>query len=406
MTYLIKLGIKNIMRSKRRSVLTFLVLSFGVGIYIFFVCLMVGFDQVSVKNVIDFETGHYKIRSNTFDEERPYETVNYISQPDAVVEKLKTLPFITGIAQRVQFLAELDNGLDALGVVAVGIGQDDQQVFDLNKYIIEGRLEAKGALIGKQLSDDLGLAVGDMTYLTFRTKQGMITSVEILITGLIHSTNPQVNAGTVFINKQEAHQLLNTNDVSEITIKTNAFFKVVEFEPQIIQVLSDEHVAVYSWEKLSEDFRAMMAMKRKFQNVLVLMIMVIAIVGIVNTMLMSVYEKKREIGTMKALGFTDKEVKNLFLIEGAFIGIAGGIAGLILGTLFNLYFATKGMDLNSMFGDATFGLPVMGTIKSSWEISAYINAMIFTLIASLLASYYPAKKVTRMEAMECLRTVQ
>ncbi len=406
MSYLFKLAVKNILRAKRRTILTFLILSFGVGIYILFACLMVGLDQDSIKNIIDFETGHYKIRSATFDEDAPYEPNHYITNPQAIMDKLKTLPFVTGMTERLAFLGELDNSRDTLPVVAVGIGPQDEQVFDLKRYIVQGQLETDGVVLGKSLAKDLGVDVGDWVYLTFRTQQGMLTSQDFPVTGIILSANPQVNSSTVYLNLDQARQLMNTTDVTEISIKTDDFFKVAAYEPQIKQALAGLGTKVYSWQTLSEDFRSMMAMKRKFQNILVLMIMVIAVVGIVNTMLMSVYEKKREIGTMKALGFTNRQVQNLFLMEGAFIGIAGGIAGLVLGTLFNAYFAFVGIDLTAMLGDQDFGVPIMGVMKSTWVAGAYINAMVFTLVASLAASYYPAKKVTKMEAMECLRTVQ
>jgi len=405
-SYLFKLALKNIQRSKIRTVLTFLILSFGVGIYIFFSCLMDGFDKDSIKNVIDFETGHVKVRSAMFDEDRPYATENFIKNSKIVIGKIKTLGFVTGVTERLQFSAELDNGMDAMPVIAVGIGPADNAVFNMEKYIVEGALEENGAIIGKPLAKDLGLQKGDMAYLTFRNQQGMMTSAEVMITGLIQSANPQVNSSAVFIKLDEARQLMMTRDAAEIIIKTNDFFKAEEYTARLRDTLEGLDVGVFSWKKLSEDFRAMMTMKKKFQNIFVLMIMVIAIVGIVNTMLMSVYEKKREIGTMKALGFTDKEVQKLFLVEGTLIGVAGGIIGLVLGTLFNAYFAFKGMNMDAMLGDQDWGMPVMGVIKSTWMLSAYVKAMIFTLAASLIASYYPAKKVTKMQAMECLRTVQ
>jgi len=108
---------------------------------------------------------------------------------------------------------------------------------------------------------------------------------------------------------------------------------------------------------------------------------------------------------MKALGFTDRQVQRLFLVEGALIGVAGGLMGLVLGTLFNSYFAFVGFNMD-LFGDQDIGMPIMGNVKSVWLAGAYAKAMLFTLAASLVASYYPARKVTKMEAMECLRTVQ
>ena len=405
MSYLFKLALKNILRSKTRTVLTFLILSFGVGVYILFACLMAGFDRDSIKNVIDFETGHYKVRSAAFDEDRPYDPDHYVANPGAVRARLSSLPFVTGLAERVMFLAELDNSVDSIPVVATGIGPRDPEVFNLDKYVVRGALEPGGALMGRELAQDLGLAMGDLAYLTFRTRQGMLTSVEVMVTGLIVSANPQVNSSVVYLDLAEARSYLDTRDATEIAVRTDAFFKVSEYQPRLEQALAGLNVQVESWEQLSEDFRAMMAMKRRFQSILVFMIMIIAVVGIVNTMLMSVFEKKREIGTMKALGFTDRQVQRLFLVEGALIGVAGGLMGLVLGTLFNAYFAFVGFDMD-LFGDQDIGMPVMGVVKSVWLAGAYGKAMLFTLAASLIASYYPARKVTKLEAMECLRTVQ
>lgn len=406
MSYLLKLAVKNILRSKTRTVLTFLILSFGVGVYIFFACLMAGFDRESIVNVIDFETGHYKLRSSAFDEDRPYDQEGYLANAPEVEKRLAALGLVTATTERLMFMAEIDNGQDSVPVVAIGIGPKDDTVFNLKKYLKTGGLEPGGAIIGKALADDLGLKLGDIAYLTFRNQQGMYTSAEVLVTGLIVTANPQVNKASAFINLDEAQRFMNTRAVSEITLKTDAFFKVKEYEPTIKAAVKGLNVEVHSWEKLSEDFRALMNTKRKIQNVLVLMIMIIAVVGIINTMLMSVFEKKREIGTMKALGFTDRQVSNLFLFEGTLIGVAGGLLGMVLGTLFNAYFAIHGFDMDAMFGKQDMGMPIMGVIRSAWLGQAYVIAMLFTLTASLAASYYPAKKVTKMEAMECLRTVQ
>lgn len=405
MMYLLRLAFKNILRSKIRTVLTFLILAFGVGLYILMACLMAGFDVASMQNIIDFETGDFKLRQASFNEDEPYELKNYLGDYQAIEQKLKALPFVRGLAERVQFLAEIDNSRDSAPVVAVGVGPQDGRVFSLEKYITDGRLEKNGVVLGQSLAKDLRLRVGDLAYLTLRDQQGMYTSAELTVTGLVHSANPLVDSTMVFINLDEAQRLLNTTQVSEIALKTDDFEKVGEYEPKIRAAVPE--VKVYSWKRLSEDYTALMSMKRKAQGILLLMIMIIAVVGIVNTLLISVFEKKREIGTMKALGFTDREVRNLFLLEGLLIGLAGGLLGWVLGTLFNSYFYFAGFDLNAMMGeDQNIGFPVMGVVKSVWLLSAYVKAMVFALLASAVASYYPARKVTQMEPMECLRTVQ
>ena len=407
MNYMFKLAFKNVLRSKRRIILTFLIMSFGIAIYILMAGMLKGFDDASIKNIIDFDTGHYKLRSIAFDEDRPFDTANYLDNVLDLKAKLSKLSFITGITERVNFLAELDNSIDASSVVCVGIGPQDNKVFSLAEYISEGELQAEGVILGKNLAEGMGLKLGDMVYLTFRNKQGMLTSMERVITGIVNSADPRVNNSSVFMPLAAAKQYLNTEQVTEIAVKTDSANQISKYEPEINKAL-EGLAKVYSWKKLSQDFVAITAMKKKSSSVFLLMITIIAMVGIINTLLMSVYEKKREIGTMKALGMTDKEVRTLFLMEGLLIGVAGGILGLILGTLFNGYFVIQGLDITAMVGEETkdIGYPVMGVVKSAWDYSAYIGALLLSVLASLLASYYPARKVTKLQPMECLRTIQ
>ena len=88
MKYLFKLALNNIMKARRRTILTFLMLSFGVMIYLFTESMLAGIDDASFRNFIDFETGHFKIRSENFDEDHPYDTDNFLKETPSIEEKL------------------------------------------------------------------------------------------------------------------------------------------------------------------------------------------------------------------------------------------------------------------------------------------------------------------------------
>jgi putative ABC transport system permease protein len=139
--------------------------------------------------------------------------------------------------------------------------------------------------------------------------------------------------------------------------------------------------------------------------VLVLFLAGIALVGIINTMLMSVLEKRQEIGTLKALGMRERDVRRLFLLEGTLLGFAGGLAGLLLGAGINAYFATTGLDMQSLLGE-TGGLKIIGVIRSTWKASAFTTALLICTLTGGAASYFPARRAVRLEAAEALRTVQ
>ncbi len=405
MKYLLKLAAKNILRAKRRTVLTFLMLSFGIIFYLIMEGMLEGFDVVSFQNLIDFETGHLKIRSVQFNEDRPFDINNYLEDAGKIEEKLKNFEFITGFTSRISFISELDNGIDATPVITVGIDpENDRKVFTLEKFIIKGSLEKQGALVGKSLAEDMGLGIGDVIYNTFRDKEGMYTSIELQITGIVNSADPKVNNASLFINLDEAKEYLGVRGVTAISIKTRDFKNTNVFKSKLKAEIGNADVL--TWQELSTDFAALMATKREGGNYFLFFTIMIALVGIINTLLMSVYEKRQEIGTMMALGMEHREIRNIFIFEGFTIGLLGSICGLILGTIVNLYFIYVGIDYTALMGEDSMGFNVMGVIKSAWVFPAYFKSMFIVIIASVLSSYYPAKKIMRMEPADCLRIVQ
>jgi putative ABC transport system permease protein len=408
MKYFFKLAFANIVKARLRTILTFMIITFAIAMFVFFEGLLAGFINLSVDNLIGFETGHFKIRSENYDENSPFVISNFIAGYEELYPVLEEKPYIKGFTERIYFLAEIDNAIDALAVMAVGINPEtDYSVFTLSNFIEEGELIEGGALIGKNLADDMNLQIGDWVYLTFRDADGMFNSVETTINGIVNSADPYVNSSTVFITIDEAKTVLNTDSVSEIAIRTDNPHRVKRYGVDLQKSLPD-HVNLFDWHYLGADVIAFMETDAMSAYVMVFFIVIIGMVGIVNTMLMSVYEKKREIGMLKALGMTDGEVRGLFVLEGAIIGMFGGLFGIILGSLVNWYFVVNGMDIQAMMGGQTLdiGYRVMGVVKSEWNFPSMIGAFLFCIIASALASLYPASKTVKMQPMECLRVNQ
>jgi putative ABC transport system permease protein len=406
MKYLIKLALANIRRATRRTVLTFLILGFGISLYIFLESFIVGFENSSFDNLINFQTGHIKVHSRDYAGEKPYALSNLIENYQTVLDEIGQKPFVTGVTARASFLGELDNMRDAVAVVISGIDfKSDPMVYILTNYIIEGVFDKSGVLLGKSLADDMGLKTGDYCYLSLRKQQGAYVSIEKKITGIVNTTDPTVNTSTVFLELDETLALYGVTGVTEIGIKTDNVKKTAEYTAEIKKAFPA--LKVEEWKEAAQQTIQMMELERQFDGVIILFIIIIALVGIINTMLMSVYEKQREIGTLKALGMTDAEVMRLFVMEGAIIGFLGGLCGIVLGVLFTWYFAEVGVDFLAMWGSSDIGLSIpMGVIKAEWIIWPYIWGMVLGIAASVAASYYPAKKTSLMQPMECLRVRQ
>lgn len=408
MKYLISLAFKNIVRYKKRTILTFLILSFGIGFYIWMASFIKGANEQSFDNVINFDTGHFKIQSKEYDEDTPLAENNFIENYQKIEQVLKNKNYVTAYTPRLKFSAELDDTVNSAPCFVVGIQpKTDKDVFTLEKHIVNGKLEKGGILIGIRLAEDMGLKTGDYVYLTFREKQGMFNSIETRISGIINSPDPATNASGIFMHLEEAQKYLNFEGVTEIAAITIDRDQYKKFGKDLKQDLPQ--FKVMSWIDMSIDFIEISKTKTKFSSIFIVFIIIIAMVGIINTMLISVLQKKREIGTMKALGLTDREVQNMFIFEGGIIGFFGAIFGIILGVLINWYFVEYGIDMSGFIedmGSTDIGYRISGIAKSTWDMTSIYLAFFASIVTSMIASYFPARKATKMQPVECLRTIQ
>jgi ABC-type lipoprotein release transport system permease subunit len=168
------------------------------------------------------------------------------------------------------------------------------------------------------------------------------------------------------------------------------------------------HLQVIPWEELGKDWLTLSRTKTVSSYTLILVVFIIAAVGIINTMLMSVFERIQEIGMMRALGMRDGEVLWSFIFEGAAIGFFGAIFGVFIGLILNSYLIYHGFDWSSLMGamkDMDIGYRVMmNVVKGVWNPGSFIFAFLFSIIVPALISIYPSRKAIKMEITQALRT--
>ncbi len=250
------------------------------------------------------------------------------------------------------------------------------------------------------------LAVGDYIYLTTKTLNGFYDSIELPITGIVNAADPQINNSTIFISLKKTQNFLNTTGVTEIAFRVR-HFKLLPITIKFIRKKIHNY-AVIPWNILGKNYIAFAKADWGSGKVFIYLLMIVAFVGILNTMLMSVLEKRKEIGTLKALGMSDGEIEKIFIYEGLLIGIFGFIFGAILGGILNIYFVKNGIDFTKLVGsdNAEFGYKVMGLIHARWSIHQLIDPLILSLITTFLASYFPAKRTLKLKPAEAIRKSQ
>lgn len=399
---MIKTAWRNLFRHKRRTILTFSILSFAIMYYIVMLGMLDGFEIESTKNFINLELGHLKIVS---EDHNPETFEGRIANFPEIEKELREFNFIKGICPRLKLAGMIDNGIDEYPVIIVGIDPEkDKEVFKLYEYADE-ELTEDGIWIGTVIAKRFEVDTGDVVFLTFRGAEGQIVSKEFVIKGILDAPSFAVNNIHAFVHLKTLNEIGNfKGEITEISIKTDNFLKTFHYKSALEKKLS--HLKITTWQEEGKDYLSISQGKRAAQYLLLVFIILIGIIGTTNTLMIAVYERLREIGTLKSLGMDDKEVMKLFLTEGFFIGLLGSIGGIILGVIINAYLVKYGINWTPLLPkEMNFGYRVSGVVKNAWNFSSIIVSMVLGPVSTLIASYFPAKKASKLTPAECLRWV-
>ena len=415
-----KIALRNILRHKRRTFLSAITIAVGLAIFILFDSLMSGADRASLENMVNLTDGSLKIFTKKYAEEKMAYPLKYgIDNADSIASSLRKLPGIAGVTPRITFLSEVIGGSHSVRVIGSVINpKTDGQVFTLSKYITDGRFfSSNGAyeiLLGKKMAQDLGIVVGDIIVLAARTRHETYNAMDFEVVGLLETAAPLINENGVFITFQAADSLLDARGlVTELALHVpwskmedmTAYLQRVNKIRDKIKV-QFPMLTAHTFYDTNASYIELMTSKRKAQSLVTFFILLIGAVGIVNTVLMSVYERIREVGVLRALGLTPKQIRKMFLYEGMLIGLVGSVMGGLIGFLVNIWLVNTGLDVTAMYKDFDASqFPVWGVFYGQWNIKTFITAFILGIGVAALAAVIPARKAAKIKPTECLKFV-
>jgi putative ABC transport system permease protein len=420
---LFKLSFRNIFRFKRRTFITLSAISVGLGLLILSICLMNGVDKQSISNIINCQTSHIKIFKAGYFEKRDELPMDItIKDPDRIRSLLKDVPGILGTESRVLFGAGLIKGMDELPCLGVAIDPlVDPGLFIIKDSLVEGAwLDPDDAkmLVGKSLAKDIGLAVGDLVTVRLITSTGREdfswNAVDLEVKGIFASGHPTVDNQRIFIPLEIAGESLSLDSrVTEIVVRLNSdddkTIKTAQTRIKEILKTREDRFEVVTWKDLAGMFLTISKMKTRNSGMIIFIMLFIASMGIINTMLMSVMERTREIGMFSAMGMKKSEIMTLFIFEGGFIGAIGALLGCILGGLASWYFEVEGLSFAG-WGDTVQKLsesiyPVKDVFYADLTPDVLVMTFIFGVGIAVLASFYPARKAAKLNPIDALRHI-
>jgi putative ABC transport system permease protein len=416
MPALVKLAFRNVFRNRRRSVITLSAIALGLLSLVITQGMMNGLGKQSELNIINYDTGHLKIyRIGFTDDNAGFDLEKSITEPGEVINALDKLPEVQSATGRIIFPALIISRGESMPAIATGIDlKNDGRVFSLPETVTAGRfLEPgdQGILVGEKLANIFKLKPGDWIILQARTRAeaGEISPIQALdleVIGIISTGNPKIDGLNVFLPLSLTQKSMRMpNMVTDITLRLSSLRFLSQVEEEINSRLAPGEFEVNTWIDLAQSFLSLHRLKKIGSMIFLAIFVTITAVGIVNTMLMASFERTNEIGMMAALGMKAKEVRRLFLLEGGILGAMGSGIGVLVGSILTFLGEVYGLNLTAIYGDVDLGYPIRGYWYTDLTVGLVIGSLLFGIVISVLASYYPAQRAARMEPTDALRHV-
>jgi len=398
----LKMAFRDLGRNRRRSFFSALAVAIGLGLLMLMSSVIQGEMGSALESAIHLQTGHIQIRATSYDENKSsLKWEDLVENPDQIASRVATLDQVQAATPRLFASGFISTGDESTGVRIYGIDPQSAANDPYREGIISGSFLAgedrEGLLIGQPAAERLHLKAGDKISVSVNTSNGDIQEQTFTIRGVYTTDTYGFDNSTVFLPLAKAQAITQTeNHASTIVV----LLKDTSFTDQVIKAIHAPNLNVLTWKDLNTLFVEFETMANSYIGFFYLIILAITASVIINTLIMSVYERTREIGILAAIGMRGGRIMGLFLGESILLAIGGVLMGLALGVFAVYLFNIKGFYVGNM---GLNGILVSDTIRARLTADNTIRVSVMTFIATILSGLYPAVMASRMEPITALR---
>lgn len=402
----LKLAWRNVQRNRRRTIITASAIVVGCTMMIVVNGIITGLLDRTISNSVELETGHIKVYPQGYYEKSDLLPTNlHITDYTYVINLINTIKGVVDESPRIKAGGILQTGDDSTRVIINGITAHDLEIRNLEKRIQKGEFFTQNydsVMVGRLLAERLTIQIGSEVFLNSVASDGTPVSAQFIVTSIFETGFSSYDSTMVFIDLSKAQTLLKmgNKDVIEIVVMVDHPERINEVTSLISSTLENNY-EVFHWEELSPELAQFAEMERSMSFLFLSIVIIVAVIGILNTMLMAVYERVKEVGVMAAFGYKRLNIVSLFVMEGVFIGVIGALVGCVIGVVVVYYFSGAGMN----FAGADVVEFMEPVIYPRLSVTDVVFPFVFAVGIALLAALYPAYKASSMEPAEALRHV-
>jgi putative ABC transport system permease protein len=400
---------RNVWRNRRRSLLTVMAISLGLGFNIFMRAIGDGFHEQMVDNSVRSHIGHLVVHRAGYHDDPGINRT--LPGPGEVSKAVESLPGLRAYSLRVLGDGLASTAENSAGVAIVGIDPAmERRVTTIHRGIVKGQYlregEVRPVLIGDRLAVNLKAGVGDKLVLLVQAADGSMGANLFHVVGIFRSGAPELDSGIAFILRKDAQELFSLqNRETEAVVLLNSSLGVPAAQQMLQSKLAGKGVEVLTWYQVEPFLLQFIQLDDAFFYIIVIIFFVVISIGILNTIMMSVFERVREFGVMMALGTKPRQIIKMVVEEAFVLALVGAVIGSTIGISASLYFATAGMNLSS-WAEGAAALGMTSTVVYTRLTAAnVVISNLAVLAVVVLVGLYPAMHASRLRPVEAIRHV-
>ncbi|GEA60822.1 ABC transporter permease [Vibrio comitans] len=400
---LVKLAWRNLWRTPLRTSTILLAIVVGVLSVILMIGFMSGLMANMLVNAIQWQTNAIQLHHRDYSLEPDVNLV--IPDTESIQVLMQGETSITGYSSRHIVTGMIASARANRGVKILGVSPEQEaKVTPIKGKLIAGEwLSSDGRnpiVLSNKLAQRLKLKLGSKVVLTFSDTHGEVTGAAFRVRGIFISPSASFDDNSVFVQKPDLIELTGIYGSHEIAIAMNDY----ELAPALAIRLSEQlepELSVEDWQTLQPYLKTLISSMQSF-NYLLLVIFVAAMgLGIINIMLMSVFERTQEFGVLMAVGMAPDKVRKLIVLEASFLGLTGACVGVVFALVVMAILGATGIDLSiASEGLAEFGIDTV--FYPEVTSSEYLMLALSVVLVSVLSALYPARQIIKQSTIQAM----